>query len=375
MKDKITQATDIINKDGSSTDEKVVAFLDYNKNDTTNKPYINRTRWNDINSLRLSDGEQISDYLLGERETCFDTQHGSILLRKKVREKGKRKKVIVNILKDSIVSFYRVDGNVLLITAHFTDKDESRRPVIEKNMSYFTVVMPTSDPQKLIQLERFDVNSQYMHQNSLDCLNKSDDELALFKKYYGIIVTPPHFHFNNPDYQDCLAINVDNLIMYLKDLITAEKGNILNQYSIGLPFLDYKLSKNIDSMSKDDLNKNLKLKIKDILKNIKDDNDFNKLHILLDSGAQIKNGIFTYLIKVILLSAREKINKIEKIFKKDDKNCLKLNNIQIDRKDWKQKNFSEKLYEIALIIIDRDDIENISEESKLDKNSDENESD
>ena len=48
---------------------------------------------------------------------------------------------------------------------------------------------------------------------------------------------------------------------------------------------------------------------------------------------------------------------------------------QIDRKDWEQKNFSEKLYEIALIIIDRDDIENISEESKLDKNSDENESD
>ena len=317
MKDKITQATDIINKDGSSTDEKVVAFLDYNKNDTTNKPYINRTRWNDINSLRLSDGEQISDYLLGERETCFDTQHGSILLRKKVREKGKRKKVIVNILKDSIVSFYRVDGNVLLITAHFTDKDESRRPVIEKNMSYFTVVMPTSDPQKLIQLERFDVNSQYMHQNSLDCLNKSDDELALFKKYYGIIVKPPHFHFNNPDYQDCLAINVDNLIMYLKDLITAEKGNILNQYSIGLPFLDYKLSKNIDSMSKDDLNKSLKLKIKDILKNIKDDNDFNKLEVYTNTI----DYIYVDYIKLIFREYNRQLflKEISKLYKNSTK--------------------------------------------------------
>lgn len=113
---------------------------------------------------------------------------------------------------------------------------------------------------ELVILNRFDPKGLFDHQNNYDIYDNLEEK-ALYEKYFTDYQTVsktnkvryysghPHFHFNTRLQSEKFcqdtkanAISLENLIRYVRALDKCQTDNskILN-YSLGMPFLDYKL--------------------------------------------------------------------------------------------------------------------------------------
>lgn len=133
--------------------------------------------------------------------------------------------------------------------------------------SSFVSAMVTNNTEKLVQLQRYDLKSKEKHKNyQKDNINTklaTDDtkEIYLYKKYFKATAPIPHFHFGNNKKGDKLAINLGNLIEYIKDLINADKQNDICKYNLGMPFLEMRTNEKLQIKDKD---------VKKFLDNIKE---------------------------------------------------------------------------------------------------------
>ena len=92
-----------------------------------------------------------------------------------------------------------------------------------------------------VQLSRYDPIAKFLHVNDFDGIDESI--LEVYVKYYKQKADVPHFHFainsNAKRSGDplSLAMNLDNLIKYVRDLREANDNSPLLSDNLGLPYL------------------------------------------------------------------------------------------------------------------------------------------
>ena len=152
-----------------------------------------------------------------------------------------------NIEKSLKLKYYSAgqNNNDLIVECYLTDSQDENNPHIIKEIYSFVSSMINKDPNKIVQLQRYDLNGKYLHQNKIIgklAENKIifDEEIELLTKYFCETVQFPHFHFSSNTFKDSLAISLDNLIRYIFALITANENDMINKFSLGMPFLKIK---------------------------------------------------------------------------------------------------------------------------------------
>lgn len=225
-----------IKKDNSTLIDKINSFNSYIRN---GKHFRQATMWEDKSIGAIYENDEFYITCLSSPrkyvEVNYQYCHGLCKIEK------------YNISKESHLQFYSFgkDNNDLIIECYFTHPQQQDCYHIIKELTSFVTSMINSNPNEMVQLQRYDLISKFSHENRALKNVLSDDELTdeekeLYRKYFREKVTTAHFHFANASYQSSLAISLDDLIKYVSDLISAKENSPLNKYSLGMPFLRIK---------------------------------------------------------------------------------------------------------------------------------------
>lgn len=232
---KAVYSCKIVQEDDSILKDKIYSFVG-----CKGKSYRpNRSRWENNNPIRVLSSEDEYSHFMAYN--FLHTPKEVETVKEGYFDGGKRH-LAPKILK---IKSYIVKKNptndgllfkVSLIPANPKEDFDLKK---ENLVASFKSLMLNQDVEDLLQLQRFDVTG-HEHDNvtkDKDFIATSDEEYELYKKYFGNKAGFPHFHFFNVNGLDKFAISNKNLQSYILDLATCRDDNLLNTYSLGMPFL------------------------------------------------------------------------------------------------------------------------------------------
>ena len=213
----------VVECDHSTLEEKIIAFKQ--------SPLINRTRWE--NKERHCVYGSNNDYIK------LNTRQTSLIYRADGHFRGVANGKGEKIVRTSVSSA----DNILLFDVYTHGMNDS---MLE--FSSFRTSMVTEDIEKLVQLQRYDLRG-HNHPNSILAKMEDSEDIELYLKYFKDQAKCPHFHFCNAEASDKLAINLDNLIKYVHDLMHCGEEDDIFNYSLGMPFLAMKRNKRLSEQA------------------------------------------------------------------------------------------------------------------------------
>lgn len=263
-----------------------------------------------------------------------DNEYLKLLLKPKTKyatrtEKNKRfkQKVLTDFYKDSAKNIYVLQSNfslqepVNLIGGAIRKYPEmSSALYVATNTKYENETGAgnrTIKTSEIVQLSRYDHYQSFDHHNRID-RTSNPLKLRYFKDV--IFAGTPHFHFDSKtqalaydDSAGCDAISLNDLIIYIQDLINVEDGNDLLKDNFSMPYLEIKKNPQLYKTSSDlmelqnYIDKN-KIIIKSMLFNIADNRQdlYGLRAVLFD--LILLSGLRDYVSPVISVLLATKIS-------------------------------------------------------------------